>query len=219
MKLTKKAIEVLHNFAAISNSIYIKEGSVLCTKTVNNHTYADATVDTVFTDEMGIYNLGKFLSVVKALGSDCEIDVDNDVINIRNGKTQTTIENCNAATIVHPKKQAVFPDSDVTFELPNVIAKEFYSLSGALGIEFMRFKSENDKVLLLGVTAEGQSVYRTTVGDFDSALQSFDVYLRVNHIKMVECDYKVLISKLGIGKFEGDVISYIIAMEEKSELI
>lgn len=219
MKLTKQAIEVLNNFTAISNSIYIKEGNVLCTKTINNHTYADAVVDTRFTDEMGIYNLGKFLSVIKALGSDCEIDVDNDVIKISNGKTQTAIQNNPASTIVHPKKQAVFPDSDVSFVLTNTIAKEFHTLSSALGAEFMNFVSENDKVVLRGVASDGKVVYRTVVGDYESTLQSFDVYIRVGHIKMVECDYKVLFSKLGIVKFEGDVISYVVAMEEKSELI
>ena len=64
MKISKKTIELLKNFANINPNLMIKQGNRLATITAHKNVMASVTVDESFPNDFGIYDLNEFLGAV-----------------------------------------------------------------------------------------------------------------------------------------------------------
>lgn len=67
MKISKRTLDILKNFSAISENIYIPAGNKLYTIGKSNGVVAEAIIDETFDSPICIYELMSFLGVVSLL--------------------------------------------------------------------------------------------------------------------------------------------------------
>ena len=80
MKFSKETIAVLKNFATINSGIVLTPGNFVMTCSIIGTTYADTTIQDEIDNELAIYDLSGFLSVLSLGGERLEDDycVDAD---------------------------------------------------------------------------------------------------------------------------------------------
>ena len=64
MSLSKETLSILKNFSTLNSNILIKPGNVISTVTPAKNIMAQATVSETFDQEIGIFDLSKFLEML-----------------------------------------------------------------------------------------------------------------------------------------------------------
>ena len=85
MKISKRTLGILKNFATINQSIVISEGNTIETISNVKDIYAKATVDETFDKEFAIYDLNEFLGTVSLFDLDCDFEFGEDAVIVKDG--------------------------------------------------------------------------------------------------------------------------------------
>ncbi len=83
VKISKRTLELLKNFASINSNILVKLGSTLSTVSPMKNLMGKAKVEETFDVEFGIWDLHKFLGTV-SLFSDPHLTFDDGKVVISN---------------------------------------------------------------------------------------------------------------------------------------
>lgn len=218
MQLSKTTIEILSNFATINPSAVLKQGKFINTKSVNNVIYAEANIPDEIESELRIYSLSSFIGVTSMIGLPSVINEDGEYITITNAdsKSKAEIRMGDVGTIIHPKKSITFPVAEVVFELSIDHLKQIKKSASTMNLTLLSFVNVNGKIVARLSGAEGnQNKFEIEICDYAGTAE-FEFILLLSNLKMIDGDYKILISKNGVVKFEGSVISYVIALDAKS---
>lgn len=219
MKLSKNTLSILKNFASINPSMFLRQGNILTTKSVNNVIYAEATIDDVIDSDIGIYDVSEFLSTLGLFNDDFEIvaGVADQEIKIQDKRSSVKYSLVDPSVIVFPAKTVAFPVADVHFTLRSEDMTQIMKAASTLGLPEIMITNTNGKIVIKAVNSKDDTAnsYALEVGDYDGT-NDFEFFILVENMKMVKGDYKVMIAKIGAVQFEGVSSKYIIALESNS---
>lgn len=214
MKFNSKTLQILRNFSSIEQSMTFVPGNILRTISRSKTVMAMAKVDTEIEQSFAIYDMSQFLSAV-SLFTDPEIDLGDSALTIRQGNEQLTYRYCDPSLIVAPpQKDIKIPDPEVSFSLKqDALAKVQKALS-VIGAPEIAVIGDREKIYLTAFTSADPSgsSFKVEVGETD---KKFQMVFLADNIKVLPGDYEVEISSKGISKFDGDGVTYWIAVETK----
>ena len=81
MKISKKTLEVLKNFATINSNLLVKPGNIISTISPVKNVLSEMVVEETFDKEFGIWDMNKFLGTV-SLFNDPEFDFNDKSVTI-----------------------------------------------------------------------------------------------------------------------------------------
>lgn len=227
MELSKETLDILSNFAGINQSILIRKGASLSTISASKNILAKADIQETFDVEFGLYDLGKFLGVLK-LYDNRIFDFHDDYVVIRNKdnpKQYTRYYFSSPSVVIAPPadKDVVFDDLTISFKLSQ---KDFQNIVKGSSImtlpEVVVKGTAGEPVLIAGLDSED-----STSGSFNHELseiadEDFSFTIAIENLtKLMPGDYTVNLSENGIAKFEnsssGVVYFVAVSLDEDEE--
>lgn len=206
MKISKATIEILKNFSSINQNILIKEGSVLSTRTPAKNLFATATVDTVFPQDIGIYNLSSFLGVL-SLFSDPDVELTEKSMIISQGKNQVSYMFAAPEVLDFPEKAINMPKTDVKFTLTEENLKSILKAGGILASTDLRISGDGTTIFCTALDPKNSAAntFTVEVGETD---REFEAYIKLENLRMPSGNYTVHMSDKKIAQFENDAVDY-----------
>lgn len=213
MKISKKTMEILKNFNSINQNILIRPGTTLMTRTVARNLFASAEVDTDFPQEFGIYNLQQFLGVL-SLFSDPDLEFGETAVVISQGKNRVRYNYASQEVLAFPEKAINEPELEVKFVLTEENLKSLLKAGAVLSSTDLQIKGDGEKIICTVLDPKNSSVntFSVEVGDTDL---SFDVYIKLENIKVIPGEYQVGLAKR-ITKFAAKDYNMYVANEKNS---
>ena len=210
MKISKKTVELLKNFANINPNLMVKQGSKLATITAHKNVMASVTVDESFPNDFGIYDLNELLGAV-SLFEDPDFEFTATNVKIKQGKNSIKYNAADASVLVTPSKEIVFPESDIDFTLTASDLAMIQKTSSILRGSDLAISGDGSKITatVLDKKNPALNTYSLELGATD---KTFNVFLKVENLKMLPGDYSVSVSKKKISRFKaagGDLVYYV----------
>ena len=117
MKLSNETVTVLKNFSTINQNLVIKEGTELTTMSALKNIVARATVKDTFPQEVAIYDLNEFLSLIKSsVFFGAEYEFNQDKVTLAKDKAKSSYFYADPSTVVSPTSDVNMPEIDIKFE-------------------------------------------------------------------------------------------------------
>lgn len=208
MKISKQTIEILKNFATINQNLLIREGNVLMTRTVARTMFASATVDTDFPRQVGIYNLASFLGAL-SLFSDPDVEFGETSMTISQGKNKVCYNYADPEVLAYPDKAINDQSVDANFTLTEENLKSLLKAGAILGSTDICIKGADGKIVcsVLDPSNVSANTFSVEVGETD---EEFDLYLKLENMKLLNGNYDVSLSRKMITKFNNTGTSYVL---------
>jgi len=190
MKLTKKVLAVLKNFATINSGIIIKAGSSIQTKSIEKNIFAQCDIDVEFPIEFCIFDLNEFLSTI-SIFNDPELEFEEKYVTINEGKSSVRYYYSSPTVVTGVTKMPSFPEGKNKF---SITQDELLSLTKASNIlELNTLKLCNDAA---GVSLIVTDVDNSTSNQFKQHIDTSDVEdfsdeVSIEYLKMLPLDYDV----------------------------
>jgi len=220
MKLTNDTVTVLKNFSGINNNLKFKAGKEIKTISSSKTVMAKATLSDEFPHDFCVYDLNQFLSVY-SLQKDSDIEFDSENIIFKSGRSKLKYRKAEEHSIVAaPDKDLVLPSVEVSFTLSEDDLQDLIKSSNVLQSEQIIVESDGDRIYLTSCTINQSGLRSENHNSIDigegNGSKYVAVFLREN-LKMISGEYKVDISKKGMGHFKNTKlpIEYWIAIEAK----
>lgn len=217
MKISKKTLEILKNFAAIRSSILVDAGTRLTTVSPARNIMAEAAIDEEFETQFAIYDLNKFLGTISLFQSpEFEFGDKSVVISGSNGASVEYFYS-EPSLLNIQNKRINMPKAVVSFELKQSVFGELMKAASVLQLPDIFVRSDDGKIVV-GASDKGQSTsnaYRVEVGKTD---KTFNFKFKVENMKMMSGDYQVEITEKVVSKFtnKNSDLCYWIALESDS---
>lgn len=226
MKFSKETIAVLKNFATINSGIVLTPGNFVMTRSIIGTTYADTIIQDEIDNELAIYDLSGFLSVLSLVGDDAEVTLQDDgQIAIKSNRSAVYWAGADKSTIVVPKAKASFPVANVITELKAEDLQQLKRVASGLNLDTITISNKSGEIVMQAYnkTEDPELVkpkYALTLGEYDGT-ENFNFVINRDNLKMVPADYKLMLwgknladgKKQTAAKFESDNYTYITAME------
>jgi len=228
MQLNENTMKILQSFARINPNVLLEEGSVIRTIAFENNVFAKATIEDEFPQDIGIYDLNDFLSVMK-LVEDPQLDFKEKYVTIKSGSGRGNVKYyyTDPDMIKTTTMEGKVPPTDVeiSFNLDSTTMARVLKAASTLGHEDVSV-SPSGKSLRLSVFDRDSKTANTyeidVAGEFPDD-EKFTLIFGVENLRKLMVDeYDVTIfPKKRISKFEcknPDLnLVYFVALEENSK--
>lgn len=219
MQLSQNTLNVLKNFASINGNLVVNEGNVIRTMSVSKSVYAVATLEESFPSSFGIYDLNEFLSVM-SLVDEPSLEISDKSVRI-SGNTRSegvTYFFADSSILSAPTKDVKMPEVDVKININTNDLSKLIKAASVLGHTELCFKGENGRVIatISDTKNSTANTYSFTLLEDSSLLNEFSFNINISNLKLIQGEYKVSFSKLGISNWKSDKIEYFIALEKSS---
>jgi len=226
MTISNETLAILNNFSGINQSILVRPGSQLSTISASKNIMASADVSETFDDEFAIYDLSKFLGVLK-LYEEREFDFNSEYVVIRNKKNPkqyTRYYFSNPSVVIAPPKdkKVTFPDEPtVDFKISQKDLQNIVKGCAIMSLpEVVISGKSGENVMIAGLDSNN-----TAMGNFnqemdDIANEDFSFTIAIENLtKLMNGSYDVALSDSGIARFvnEDTDITYFIAVNVDDE--
>jgi len=218
MKISKKTLDILKNFAAINSNILVSPGNTISTISPVKNVLAEATVEETFDVEFGIWDLNKFLGVV-SLFNDPEFEFEDKYVRICGTGGSVKYHYCEPKLLTVPTKKINMPDTAISFALTQ---KKFAELQKAASVLQVSDISVSNDGTLVSMTAldkadVSSNTYSIGVGEYQGD-NSFEMFFKIENLKLLPGDYDVDICEKVVSKFthQSMNLNYWIALEADS---
>lgn len=200
MKISKKTLSILKNFANINPNIFVPAGSKLATINTHETVFASCVVDEIFPTTFAIYDLNKFLSAL-SLFEDPEISFGETSMTVIQGNTQLTYVYADPSTILYPKKTEMnVDDYSVSFNLSkdkhNILSVIKSSL--VLDLPQFSFVGDGNSLSLILSNKKNPSTDSIVVSLDQPTDKVFEAVLMRDRLELLPGDYSMEISMRGI---------------------
>lgn len=220
MNISNDTFTILKNFATINSNIRLQPGKVLKTLSPSRNIYAEAVIDEEFPQEVGIYDLGQFLSTVSLFKSG-DFNFNDDYVTIKGTDTTSSINYyyCDLSLLTAVPKTFKLPSCEVEFDLPSKLLAELQKVSSVLQLPDLCVYSEGNGVFLKLTDKKNDTSNNYEVKLLDSCSLNFSVYFDINNFKLIPGNYKVKLSSKNVSEFTHDSnkIKYYICTEVDSK--
>ena len=222
MDISSRTISVLGNFSGINGSILIKPGNRIKTISASKNILADTKVDEDFPVEFGIYDLPKFLAMLK-MYSEQTLEFKDDFMIIRDSQNPnrfTRYYYSDSSVIISPPegKEVSFPDDPVvSFDMTNTEFSHIVKGCSVMGLpEIVVQGTDGENITIAGVNSEDE-----TAGSFNYELDvqstdDFEFIITLESLtKLMQGDYSIEISEGGISRFTNKTndVTYYVAVQ------
>lgn len=218
IKLSKKTLEILKNFASINSNILVNPGNVITTISPVKNVLAEAKVEEHFDTAFGIWDMNKFLGTV-SLFSDPEFEFHEKYVTI-SGSNGSSVKYfyCEPKLLTTPTKKIQMPAGVVQFKLTQKTFNELQKAASVLQLSDIAVRSNNGRMELVALDKNDDSSnnYSVDLGKTDA---DFEFYFKVENLKLMAGDYSVEITEKIVSKFSHETfdLSYWIALEPDSK--
>ena len=216
MKLSKNTINILRNFSSINMNLMIRPGNTLMTVAANKTAFASAIVEESFDYDWGIYDLSEFLGVL-SIFTDPELTFNNKALVISEGKNRIRYMPADSEVLIFPKKEPRFPDqADAELDLTAQHLSQIIKAASVLKAPIISFKGDSNKITILVHDKTNPNSNQFVIDVESSTDKAFEMHVKVDSLKMLSENYKVMISFNKVIKFVGDNKTYLVTCETDS---
>ena len=218
MQLSEDTLSILSNFASINPNIVLKPGQELKTISEAKNILARASVVEDFPQDVGIYDLNEFLSVLglvenPALGfNDKAVEVNGTGANVKYYSAEPSI-------LTTPERDITMPNAEVTVELTAEKLQKAKKAAAVLGHLDLAFVGDANGVSIKVFDPKDASAntFELSLGANPSG-QTFSFIMNISNLKLLDGDYDVNISSKLISKWvnKSKPVTYYIALEKSS---
>jgi hypothetical protein len=218
IKLSKKTLEILKNYASINSNILVNPGNVITTISPVKNVLAEASVDETFDTQFGVWDLNKFLGTV-SLFNDPEFEFHEKFVTI-SGSNGSSVKYfyCEPKLLTTPTKKIQMPSSVVNFKLTQKNFIELQKAASVLQLPDIAVRSNDGRMELVALDKNDSSSNSYSV-DLGETEADFEFYFKVENLKLIGGDYSVEITEKIVSKFTHETLnlSYWIALEPDSK--
>jgi len=218
IKLSKKTLDILKNYASINSNILVNPGNIITTISPVKNVLAEAKVEESFDTTFGVWDLNKFLGTV-SLFDDPEFEFHEKYVTI-SGANGSSVKYfyCEPKLLTTPTKKINMPTSVVKFKLTQKTFNELQKAASVLQLPDIAVRSNDGRMELVALDKNDDSSnnYSVDLGETDA---DFEFYFKVENLKLLAGDYTVEITEKIVSKFSHETIdlSYWIALEPDSK--
>ena len=218
MKISKKTLDILKNFATINSNILIKPGNTITTITPVKNVLAEAVVEETFDVEFGIWDLNKFLGVV-SLFNDPEFEFEEKYVRICGSGGSVKYHYCEPKLLTVPNKKINMPESAMNFVMTQKKFAELQKASSVLQVSDISVSNDGSLISMTAMDKADVSsnTYSIGVGEYGGD-NSFEMFFKIDNLKLLPGDYDVQICEKVVSKFSNQNmnLNYWIALEADS---
>lgn len=216
-KISTETLNILKNFAAINSNLYVKAGSTINTVSPSKTVLAEAQVKETFDTEFGIWDMGKFLSVV-SLFKDPEFEFeDNHVLIGDSGKASVRYFFSDPTLLTKEDRKIVMPKVSVSFQLTRDDLGSLLKAASVLQAPDMCVEACGEGICIRVCDKKDPTAHSWSLSiDTQEHNYSFRSWFKVENLKMIPADYTVDIGEKRVARFTGTSVSYWVAMESDS---
>lgn len=229
MQITQPTIDVLKNFANISQSIVIPvgdaTGTVLRVVSPQSNLMAIIKVADQFTEELPIYDMSQFLAVVSAFENPVlEADIGKNSLTIKSAdpskKSKSKMFFADKSMIKQPPANGInMPAAVVTFTLTNETLQKLLKMASVLSLPDLVINASNGVVKLEATDSKNDSSNSfEVIVDENYSGQDYKFYIKTDLLKFIPGNYTVNIAAQKISEFvsEDGTRKYYVALEPKA---
>lgn len=221
MKLSEDTIAVLKNFATINPNLVIKPGQKLKTIAESKTIMAEADIVEDFPNEVGIYDLNEFLSVL-ALIPDPDIEFNDNHMIIQNDQQRVTYYYSNPEILTTPSKDITMPSAEVGMNLTQEDLKKINQSAAVLGhsdLSYVQDESTYAKVYDAKDATANQYTLDLTMQADTKVPNKFNFDFNIANLKLLPGDYYISLSSSKISNWTNSnyPIEYFIALENTTD--
>jgi hypothetical protein len=215
MNFSERTLTIMKNFATINPSLIFKPGKELRTISPQKTVMAMAKIEDEIPSKACVYDMSRFLSVY-SLYSNPNIEFEDKNFTISEGKRKTKYVFADASMVISPpEKQIDVPTKDVEVSIEWADLQSVIKAAGVLQLPEIAFVGKDGEVSLKAIDSGTPSAdsFGIELGKTEDA---FELIIKTEYLKLLPQNYKVTLSSKGISKFEGQDVTYFIAIESKS---
>ena len=217
MNISNETLDILRNFSSINSGITVKAGNELVTVSAMKNIFAKAVVDESFEKDHSIYDLSAYLGAV-SLFDRPNFDFNAEKVTVSEGDNSVTYYYADPQMVISPTKEITMPEPEVSFDLDKDGLDSLLKASSVLSLPDMVLSSDGQSVVLTVKDKKNSTsnVFSKTVAQGNGS--TFEMFLRMENMKMIPGDYTVFVSSKGIAHFTNRnvAVEYFIALEPDS---
>ena len=217
MNISNETLDILRNFSSINSGITVKAGNELVTVSAMKNIFAKAVVDESFEKDHSIYDLSEYLCAV-SLFDRPNFDFNAEKVTVSEGDNSVTYYYADPQMVISPTKEITMPEPEVSFDLDKDVLDSLLKASSVLSLPDMVLSSDGQSVVLTVKDKKNSTsnVFSKTVAQGNGS--TFEMFLRMENMKMIPGDYTVFVSSKGIAHFTNRnvAVEYFIALEPDS---
>ena len=217
MNISNETLDILRNFSSINSGITVKAGNELVTVSAMKNIFAKAVVDESFEKDHSIYDLCESLGAV-SLFDRPNFDFNAEKVTVSEGDNSVTYYYADPQMVISPTKEITMPEPEVSFDLDKDVLDSLLKASSVLSLPDMVLSSDGQSVVLTVKDKKNSTsnVFSKTVAQGNGS--TFEMFLRMENMKMIPGDYTVFVSSKGIAHFTNRnvAVEYFIALEPDS---
>ena len=217
MNISNETLDILRNFSSINSGITVKAGNELVTVSAMMNIFAKAVVDESFEKDHSIYDLSEYLGAV-SLFDRPNFDFNAEKVTVSEGDNSVTYYYADPQMVISPTKEITMPEPEVSFDLDKDVLDSLLKASSVLSLPDMVLSSDGQSVVLTVKDKKNSTsnVFSKTVAQGNGS--TFEMFLRMENMKMIPGDYTVFVSSKGIAHFTNRnvAVEYFIALEPDS---
>jgi hypothetical protein len=229
MKISQDTIALLKNFSTINNSLFVKAGNKLWSASSDKSIIAYGEIAETFPVDFGIYDLGRFLSLISFFDSP-EFNFKDDYVIVSSSNSETKYRFADSAIISHRndfnkvesylKNKAHTFEYPVSFQLKNVDLQDFLKKSSILKLPDIAITTDSTLNVILKSHDKKNDLSDNHILKLEeTSTTKFSAFISVEKIKMIDGDYQVKISENVINFINTKHnIEYWVAPDADSEL-
>ena len=161
--------------------------------------------------------MSEYLGAV-SLFDNPNFDFNAEKVTVSEGDNSVQYFYADPQMVISPQKDITMPQAEVTFDLDEGVLDQLLKASSVLSLPDMVLSSDGTTVVLTVKDKKNSTsnVFSKTVAQGNGS--TYEMFLRMENIKLIPGDYTVFVSSQGIGQFTNrkQSVEYFIALEPDS---
>jgi hypothetical protein len=220
MQLSNDTMDVLKNFSTINPNLVIESGQKIQTISESKTVMAMAEIVEDFPNQVGIYDLNEFLSVLNLIDSN-NIEFADKYLRISStaGNAQkVTYYYSNPEILTTPSKDINMPDVDVGVTLGAEVLSKIKQASSVLGHNDLSIMGKDGVLEARIFDAKDNTAndYTLLIESDNTSKGEFNFDFNIANLKLIPGDYFISLSSKKISHWQNTnfPVEYFVALEQ-----
>jgi hypothetical protein len=222
MQLSNDTMDVLKNFSTINPNLVIESGQKIQTISESKTVMAMAEIVEDFPNQVGIYDLNEFLSVLNLIDSN-NIEFADKYLRISSttGNAQkVTYYYSNPEILTTPSKDINMPDVDVGVTLDAEVLSKIKQASNVLGHNDLSIVGKDGVLEARIFDAKDNTAndYTLLIESDNTSKGEFNFDFNIANLKLIPGDYFISLSSKKISHWQNTnfPVEYFVALEQST---
>lgn len=210
MKLSAFTIDVLRNFKQIHQSIIIEPGNVIKSSAITRDIIAEVEVDETFPQQIAIYDLAEFLTVLD-LVDEPELHFHDNMVLIKDSSGRTNVKYwfADPRNIKFEPLNVKMPEPAVWFDLSQQTLSSIRKAASTLGHTIMMVEGDRQNVTISVADPENVTSNKFSIDVPGRAeVDTFKMLFQIPALKIINTNYKVEVSPRLISHFQSTTLDH-----------